>query len=253
MRSSNSSWFKVGVFFILISGAVLLPAGLRAEALAPQVVLMPLPYAQNALEPHISSATIGFHHGKHHAAYVNKANELMAAPQFQGKKPLEVMLMAAKDPALANLFNNLAQAINHEFFWLCLKPNGGGEPPAGPLAEAIVKSFGSWAKCREELEAAALSQFGSGWAWLVADGDTLKVVKTGNAETPVTQGLKPLLTIDVWEHAYYLDFQNRRAAFVKAVLDHLINWEFVAANFARPGPYAPLEPSAEPKQKPSEP
>ncbi len=244
MPSPKDSWLFA--FFVLAGLSLLSPAILSADAPCPKVVLPPLPYAQDALEPHISSATIGFHHGKHHAAYVTKANELMVAPRFEGKKPLDVMMIAAQDPALAGLFNNLAQAVNHEFFWQCLKPNGGGEP-TGPLAEAIVKSFGSWAKCREELETAALGQFGSGWVWLVADGATLKVVKTGNAETPVTQGLKPLLTIDVWEHAYYLDYQNRRAAFVKAVLDHLINWEFVAANFARPGPYAPLEPPSEPK------
>ncbi|HNV68867.1 MAG TPA: superoxide dismutase, partial [Candidatus Ozemobacteraceae bacterium] len=194
-----------------------------------------MPYAQNALEPYISSATLGFHHGKHHAAYVKKANELMIAPRFEGQQPLEVLAAAAKDPAFTGLLNNLAQAVNHEFFWQCLKPNGGGEP-TGPLADAVVKSFGSWAKCRAELESAGTAQFGSGWVWLVADGATLKVVKTGNAETPITQGLKPLLTIDVWEHAYYLDYQNRRADFIKVVLDHLVNWDFVTENYLRAGP-----------------
>ncbi len=194
-----------------------------------EIVLPELPYAENALEPVISARTISFHYGKHHKAYIDNLNKLVAGTQFAGM-PLEKIIMATFGQSEnVSIFNNAAQAWNHDFCWHSLTPKGGGDPPAA-LKQRIEKSFGSFDKCKQELSQAATSQFGSGWAWLAADGETLKVIKTGNADNPMTSGMKPLLTIDVWEHAYYLDYQNRRADYVQAVLDKLINWEFAARN-----------------------
>ncbi|MEW6260413.1 MAG: superoxide dismutase [Thermodesulfobacteriota bacterium] len=191
--------------------------------------LPPLPYDEQALAPVISAKTIEFHYGKHHKGYVDQLNKLIAGTDL-ADLPLERLILAiAGKPDKAAIFNNAAQVWNHTFYWNSLKPNGGGEPPI-VLKERIVNAFGSVEACRKELAAAALGQFGSGWAWLVWDQKTLKVMKTANAELPLTAGLKPLLTIDVWEHAYYLDYQNRRADYVQAVLDRLINWEFAAKN-----------------------
>ena len=192
-------------------------------------LLPPLPYADNALGPVISANTIGFHHGKHHKAYVDNLNKLVTGTEFAGM-PLEKVIAGAAGKAdKTAIFNNAAQAWNHAFYWLSLKPNGGGEPSAA-LKQKIEASFGSVDACKKELAAAATSQFGSGWAWLVQDSGKLAVIKTGNADSPLTKGMKPLLTIDVWEHAYYLDYQNRRADYVNAVLDKLINWSFAAEN-----------------------
>jgi Fe-Mn family superoxide dismutase len=192
-------------------------------------VLPPLPYAENALEPVISAKTISFHYGKHHKAYVDNLNKLVAGTEFVGL-PLEKIITATAGKAdKAAIFNNASQAWNHTFYWNSLTPNGGGEPPAA-LKIKIEASFGTVDACKKELAAAATTQFGSGWAWLVLDGDKLKVVKTSNADSPLTKGMKPLLTIDVWEHAYYLDYQNRRPDYVNAVLDKLINWSFAADN-----------------------
>ena len=192
-------------------------------------VLPPLPYAQNALEPVISANTISFHYGKHHKAYVDNLNKLVAGTEL-AVLPLEKIITATAGNAdKIAIFNNAAQAWNHTFYWNSLTPNGGGEPPAA-LKQKIEESFGTVDACKKELATAATTQFGSGWAWLVLDGDKLKVVKTGNADSPLTKGMKPLLTIDVWEHAYYLDYQNRRADYVNAVLDKLINWGFAADN-----------------------
>jgi Fe-Mn family superoxide dismutase len=192
-------------------------------------VLPPLPYADNALEPVISANTIGFHYGKHHKAYVDNLNKLTAGTEF-ADLPLEKIIAAtAGKPDKAAIFNNAAQTWNHTFYWRSLKPNGGGEPPAG-MKQKIEASFGTLDALKKELAAAAMGQFGSGWAWLVLDGGKLKVVKTGNADNPLTAGLKPLLTIDVWEHAYYLDYQNRRADYVNAVLEKVMNWDFAAEN-----------------------
>lgn len=190
-------------------------------------VLAALPYADNALSPVISAHTIGFHYGKHHKAYVDNLNKLVAGTEF-AEMPLEKIITetAGKTDKTA-IFNNAAQTWNHTLYWHSLKPNGGGEPPA-LLKQKIEASFGTLDACKKELAAAAMSQFGSGWAWLVLDGDKLKVVKTGNADMPMTKGMKSLLTIDVWEHAYYLDYQNRRADYVNAMLDKLINWDFPA-------------------------
>ncbi|MGA8056377.1 MAG: superoxide dismutase [Burkholderiales bacterium] len=191
--------------------------------------LPPLPYPENALEPVISANTLGFHYGKHHKGYVDNLNKLVAGTDL-ADLPLErVVAATAGKPDRVGIFNNAAQTWNHTFYWRSLKPSGGGEPPAA-LKQRMEESFGSVDACKKELANAAVTQFASGWAWLVADGSELKVVKTGNADTPMTQGMKPLVTIDVWEHAYYLDYQNRRADYVNAVLDKLVNWQFAADN-----------------------
>ena len=188
-----------------------------------------LPYAENALNPVISSETMSYHYGKHHQAYVNKLNELVVGTPF-ADMPLDMVVAAtAKDSQHKAIFNNAAQTWNHNFYWQSLKPNGGGEPPAA-LKAKLESSFGSVEAAKKALADAAMTQFGSGWAWLVADGDKLKVVQTSNADVPFTNGLKPLLTIDVWEHAYYIDYRNKRADYVNALLDKLINWEFALKN-----------------------
>jgi Fe-Mn family superoxide dismutase len=196
---------------------------------APTFDLTPLPYPEAALEPVISARTVGFHYGKHHKGYLDNLNKLVVGTEYAGLPLEKVILGTAGQSDKAALFNNAAQIWNHSFYWQSLKPRGGGMPPAA-LAQRLESDFGSVEACKKELAAAALSQFGSGWAWLVLDGKTIKTVKTGNAEVPFVKGLKPLLTIDVWEHAYYLDFQNRRADYVNALIDQLINWEFALRN-----------------------
>jgi Fe-Mn family superoxide dismutase len=193
------------------------------------IELPSLPYAETALDPVISAKTIGFHYGKHHKGYVENLNKLIAGTQL-ADLPLESIITGAAGKAdQTAIFNNAAQTWNHSFYWRCLKPKGGGEPRAA-LKQKIEASFGTLEACKKELAAAAMTQFGSGWTWLVLDGQKLKVVKTGNADVPLTAGMKPLLTIDVWEHAYYLDYQNRRADYVNAVLEKLLNWDFAAEN-----------------------
>ena len=192
-------------------------------------VLPPLPYADNALEPVISANTLGFHYGKHHKTYVDNLNKLVTATDLADLSLEEVITATAGKADKVGIFNNAAQIWNHTFYWNSLSPKGGGEPPAA-LKQKIEAAFGSVDACKKELATAATTQFGSGWAWLVKDGDKLQVVKTGNADLPLTKGMKPLLTIDVWEHAYYLDYQNRRPDYVNAVLDKLINWGFAADN-----------------------
>jgi Fe-Mn family superoxide dismutase len=189
-----------------------------------------LPYDKSALEPHISAKTLEFHHGKHHATYVTNLNGLIKDTDLAGKSLEEIILAAAKDlPAKQGLFNNAAQVWNHTFFWNCMKKGGGGKPSGAVLAR-IEADFGSYEKFAEDFKAAALTQFGSGWAWLVLDGGKLKIAKTGNADLPMAHGQTALLTVDVWEHAYYIDYQNRRADFVQAFLDHLVDWTFVEKN-----------------------
>lgn len=188
-----------------------------------------LPYPENALEPVISARTIGIHYGKHHKAYVDNLQKLVAGSPLAGLSLEKIILETAGKPEKVGIFNNGAQVWNHTFYWNSLHPKGGGEP-AGALKKGIEAAFGSVEVCKKELAAAAMGQFGSGWAWLVLDGDAIKVVKTGNADVPFTQGMKPLLTIDVWEHAYYLDYQNRRGDYVNALLENLINWDFAAQN-----------------------
>jgi Fe-Mn family superoxide dismutase len=196
--------------------------------------LPPLPYAKNALEPHMSTKTLEFHYGKHHQAYVTTLNKLLADSPL-GKGSLEsVIKTTAKDETKAAIFNNAAQIWNHTFFWNCMKPAGGGQP-TGAVAHRLERSFGGFGTFQEKFKEAATTQFGSGWAWLVLDGDQLKIIKTANAMTPLAQGQTALLACDVWEHAYYLDYQNRRPDFVQAFLDKLVNWAFVASNLAEAG------------------
>jgi superoxide dismutase, Fe-Mn family len=193
------------------------------------ILLPPLPYDENALEPVISANTLSFHYGKHHKTYVDTLNELIAGTEYADLPLEEIISKTVDQKDKTKIFNNAAQVWNHTFYWQCLSPNGGGEPPA-ELKQKIEESFGSVDDCKKELANMATTQFGSGWAWLVLDGDKLKAVQTPNAHLPLTMGMKPLLTIDVWEHAYYLDYQNRRADYVKAVLEKLINWEFALEN-----------------------
>ena len=191
--------------------------------------LPPLPYAATALQPHMSEQTFSFHHDKHHQAYVTNLNNLIKDSP-KDKQPLEALILeSAKDPAQAGIFNNAAQVWNHTFFWSCMKPAGGGKP-SGDVASAIDKAFGGLDKFKEQFKQAAVTQFGSGCAWLVSEKGEIKITKTPNADLPMAHGQKALLTVDVWEHAYYLDYQNRRPDFVQAFLDHLVNWDFVAQN-----------------------
>lgn len=191
--------------------------------------LPPLPFDEGALAPVISAQTLGFHYGKHHAGYASNLAKLVAGTSMADQSLEEIIMATSGRAEKAAVFNNAAQVWNHTFYWNSLSPKGGGEPPA-VLKTAMEKSFGSVTECKKELAGAAAGQFGSGWAWLTESEGKLGVIKTGNAETPLTKGLKPLLTIDVWEHAYYLDYQNRRADYISAVLDKLINWEFASAN-----------------------
>ena len=200
----------------------------KNKSASPQI-LPPLPYADNALAPVISAKTIGFHYGKHHRGYVDNLNKLIVGTEF-ADMPLEKIITATSGKANKTaIFNNAAQTWNHTFYWRSLMPKGGGKPPS-VLKQKIEASFGTLEACKKELATTAMAQFGSGWAWLVQNGDKLNVVKTGNAEVPISADMKPLLTIDVWEHAYYLDYQNRRADYVNAVLDKLMNWDFAAEN-----------------------
>lgn len=191
----------------------------------------PLPFDSKALEPFgMSAETFEYHYGKHHAAYINKLNELVASTNM-ADMPLEEVIKASYKDGKTAIFNNAAQAWNHTFFWNCLKANGGGAP-SGELAERINKDLGGYDKFAEEFKNAAVTQFGSGWAWLVSDNGTLKITKTPNAENPLVHNQVPLLTLDVWEHAYYIDFKNRRPDFAQNFLDKLVNWDFVASNLA---------------------
>lgn len=183
-----------------------------------------LPYAKDALAPVISAETIDFHYGKHHAAYVNNLNKLT-----EGTAHADASLEDVIKAADGGLFNNAAQVWNHTFYWHCMKPGGGGEP-SGQLAEALARDFGSVDDFRREFKNAAAAQFGSGWAWLVEDGGKLAITTTGNADLPMKHGQKALMTCDVWEHAYYIDFRNARPNYLEAFLDKLVNWDFVASN-----------------------
>jgi superoxide dismutase, Fe-Mn family len=193
-------------------------------------VLPPLPYADTALDPVITANTLSFHYGKHHKTYVDNLNNLAKGTAYEGAALEKVVLESAGKADQVAIFNNAAQIWNHTFYWNSLKPNGGGKP-TGRMAEKIDAAFGSYDEFKKQFAAMTVGQFGSGWGWLVADADgRLSVTKTGNAEVPLTKGLKPLLTLDVWEHAYYLDYQNRRAAYVDALIDKLLNWEFAEQN-----------------------
>lgn len=189
-----------------------------------------LPYGRDALSPHISENTLNFHYGKHHQAYVDNLNKLLDGTD-QADASLEEVIRTSAG-ANPGVFNNAAQVWNHTFYWHSMKPGGGGEP-TGAVAEAINKAFGDYASFRTAFSQAGATQFGSGWAWLVATNDGVEVRKTGNAETPLTEdGVTPLLTMDVWEHAYYLDFQNARPKYIETFLDSLVNWDFANQNLA---------------------
>lgn len=191
--------------------------------------LPPLPWADAALEPYTSAKTISFHYGKHHKAYVDNLNKLVAGTDLDKKSLEDIIKSVASDSSKTGVFNNAAQVWNHTFFWQCMKPGGGGKP-SGVLVGRIDRDFGGYDKFVEQFKAAAVGRFGSGWAWLIDDNGTLKIISTPNADNPLAHGQKSLLTVDVWEHAYYLDFQNRRPDFVQAFLDHLVNWDFVVQN-----------------------
>jgi Fe-Mn family superoxide dismutase len=193
------------------------------------ITLPELPYDKKALEPFISARTLEFHHGKHHQAYVDNTNKLIENTDLADKGLEAIIKAAAADPGKKGLFNNSAQVWNHSFFWRCLKPGGGGTP-TGRIAAMIDKDLGGFEKFSADFKNAGATQFGSGWAWLLLKDGKLAVTQTANAETPLTQGHKPLLVVDVWEHAYYLDYQNRRPDFLQTFLDKLINWDFVNAN-----------------------
>ena len=194
------------------------------------IALPPLPFAENALEPVISARTISFHHGKHHKGYVDALLKLVDGTAM-ADKPLETIIVeTAGQPEHLKIFNNAAQIWNHNFYWDSLSP--GEQAPSGKLAAAIDRDFGSFAKCKEALIKVSVDQFGTGWGWLVYDGGRLKAVNTGDADVPFVKGVAPLLTVDVWEHAYYLDWQNKRPDYVKALVDGHLNWEFAAKNFA---------------------
>lgn len=193
------------------------------------ITLPPLPYANGALAPHISENTLNYHYGKHHQAYVTNLNNLLVDSPLAGKSLEEIIHASFNKSELVGVFNNAAQVWNHTFYWHSMKPQGGGEP-SGKVLEMINQAFGSFANFKDEFKKAATTQFGSGWAWLVLEGSTLKITKTGNADLPMVHGQKALLTCDVWEHAYYLDYQNLRPSYVDVFLNHLVNWDFVESN-----------------------
>jgi len=199
------------------------------QALTAPFFLPPLPYAENALNPIISAETIRFHYGKHHRGYVDTLNKLVNGTPFADFSLEELVRYTAGKTEHAAIFHNAAQVWNHAFYWQCMSPTGAGVPPLA-LTRRTDTRFGNLDSLKEELCAAAISQFGSGWTWLVLDGSRLRVIRTDNADTPLTTHLQPLLAIDIWEHAYYLDYQNRRAEYVKGVIDKLLNWEFAATN-----------------------
>ena len=190
--------------------------------------LPPLPYAKDALQPHISQETLEYHHGKHHNTYVVKLNGLIPGTEYENKSLEEIITSA---PA-GGVFNNAAQIWNHSFYWNCLSPNGGGEP-TGAVADAINGAFGSFAEFKQKLTDSAINNFGSSWTWLVKNSDgSLAIVNTSNAGCPLTEGQTPLLTVDLWEHAYYIDYRNLRPDYMNAFWA-LVNWEFVTENFAK--------------------
>ncbi|CAG35045.1 superoxide dismutase [Desulfotalea psychrophila] len=195
------------------------------------ITLPELPYLKNALAPYISSETLDFHHGKHHSTYVTNLNKLIAGTELENATLEEIIKKTVNDASKSGVFNNAAQIWNHTFYWQSMKAEGGGMP-RGAIAEKIDADFGSYDNFVEQLKNAGLTQFGSGWAWLVLNNNKLEIMKTANADTPIAHGLQALLTVDVWEHAYYLDYQNGRGTYLDAFFNNLINWDFVNANLA---------------------
>lgn len=195
------------------------------QASADSILQEPLPYPENRLSPYISSKTLSFHYGRHHKAYVEKTNHLVKATNLEGLPLEEIIRKSAARPDMKPLFNSAAQAWNHSFYWQSMKPGGGGKPGA-EILNLIKSSFGSFEEFKKQFETAAVSHFGSGWVWLIKENSKLKIIETHDADNPLAQDQKPLVTLDVWEHAYYLDCQNERMEYVKAFLDHLVNWTF---------------------------
>jgi len=230
MPALNRRGFLTGAGSLFLATAALPLASPRLARAAMPYSLPALPYADDALAPVISAQTIGFHYGKHHQTYVDNLNKLLAdTPDLADLAFEELIKATAVNPNRTPIFNNAAQTWNHTFYWQSMLPGGGGQP-SGALLDRINADFGGFDQFRAAFKKAALGQFGSGWAWLVKDGDKLAVVATANADTPLVQGKTPLITIDVWEHAYYLDWQNRRGDYVDAWLDKLVNWDFAATN-----------------------
>ena len=193
------------------------------------ITLCELPYKQNELEPYVSSKTLEFHYGKHHSAYVNNLNKLIEGTDLEKETLENIVVKTASQPDRIGIFNNAAQIWNHTFYWQSLKPASGGVP-TGSIAKRINYDYGDYDSFAEELKNAGLAQFGSGWVWLVLEQDRLKIMKTSNADTPIAHHIKTLMTIDVWEHAYYIDYQNRRSDYLDAIIKNLINWEYVNDN-----------------------
>lgn len=235
-KNYNQSCIYILVVMMLIAGNAYGEAP-RELALNPMkssekapFTLPALPYDSKGLEPHITANTLNLHHDKHQQAYVTNLNNLIKGSAFESKTLEEIIMATANDASKQGIFNNAAQVWNHTFYWHSMKPGGGGKP-GGKLAEQIDKDFGSYDKFKEQFKQAGAAQFGSGWAWLVWDKDKLKIIKTPNADLPMVHGQRALLTIDVWEHAYYLDYQNRRPDYITIFLDQLVNWSFAESNF----------------------
>lgn len=215
-------------FFYLMTIIATLAFTAQAEPLT-KIERPLLPYSLEALAPYITENTLDFHYNKHHQGYVDTLNKLIAEKKIEASSLEEIILKSANDKSLTAVFNNAAQTWNHTFYWKSMKKQGGGQP-SRVLLEKITHDFGSYAQFREAFIKAGTKVFGSGWVWLILDGDTLKIISTTNADLPLTQGKKALITCDVWEHAYYLDYQNRRKNYVEVFLDHLVNWDFAIEN-----------------------
>ncbi len=201
----------------------------KPQASTDSILQEPLPYPESELAPYISSKTLSFHYGKHHKTYVEKVNHLVKTTNLEGLPLEEIIRKSAGRQDMKPLFNNAAQAWNHSFYWQSMKPRGGGNPGA-ELLTLIKSSFGSFEELRKQFDMAAISHFGSGWIWLVKEKGQLKIIEAHDADNPLVHDQKPLLALDIWEHAYYLDYQNERAEYVKSYLDHLVNWAFAESN-----------------------
>ena len=234
-RSISRRTFVKATSSALAVGYAAQGLGARAAEAAQALVTLPaLPFAREALAPLISARTLEYHYGKHHQGYVNALNQLLIGTGFAGETLEEIVKGSAGREEFTAIFNNAAQVWNHTFYWDSLSAEAGARTPSAALGKAIDEAFGSFEACQKALASAAMAQFGSGWAWLVAEKGKVRVTRTPNAETPLTQeGVTPLLTLDVWEHAYYLDWQNRRADYAQAVIAKLSNWSFASANFAK--------------------
>lgn len=227
----NVIWKKNLALAISTTSLSLFSMGFFTETVCQPATLPKLPYAENALEPVISARTISFHYGKHHKAYVDNCNKLVQGTPLEKMSLEQIVVTTSGKPDQVAIFNNAAQAWNHTFYWNSLRPASEAKIP-DTLKALLNKSFGTIDSFKSVFAQAAVSQFGSGWAWLVKEGDKLKVIKTANAENPLPSGLVPLLTIDVWEHAYYLDHQNKRADYVKTLIDKMLNWDFAVKNLS---------------------